>query len=250
VDESGWSGSGPEFTLFRGGREWTLKVDGARPGLSLETRELPSKLLSLDRLAGLTRCDSEAFTAATLVEFERYRSSVRATFAPPSWGGLKVRASWSASSGGDAVDLEIQLSASSVGELESLEVGVVTHLGSLKGDESLAGAPDSGQLPGVPPARLLRPSLWRAPWGPVDLFYAEMVHPDDLARKIADQPIPEGETLSPFSGAHYALFGLALEKGVILRARLRGCWFRSSSPRATVAALYDDFLANPLPLGP
>jgi hypothetical protein len=37
---------------------------------------------------------------------------------------------------------------------------------------------------------------------------------------------------------------------VILRARLRGCWFHSADPRAKLALLYQDFLANPLPLGP
>ena len=38
-----------------------------------------------------------------------------------------MRASWTASAG-DAVDLEIQISASSVGELDGLEVGVVSRL--------------------------------------------------------------------------------------------------------------------------
>lgn len=250
MDETAWRGSGPDFTLFRGGREWTLKVDGACPGLCLETPESPAKLLSLDRLAAPSRCDFEAFTAATLVEFERYRSSVRATFAPPSWGGLRVRASWSASSAGEAVDLEVQLSASSVGELESLAVGVFTRLGPLPRDEAQPGEPLFGQPPDVFVARPPAPSLWRAPWGPADLFYAEMVHPDDLARRVTAEPIPRGEATTPVSAVNYTLFGLALEKGVILRARLRGCWFRSSSPQARVAALYDDFLANPLPLGP
>ena len=76
------------------------------PGLK---RDTPTKLLALDRLAVPGRCDFEAFSAKTLVGFERYRSSVRATFAPPSWGGLLVRASWSAAAG-DVVDLEVQVS--------------------------------------------------------------------------------------------------------------------------------------------
>jgi hypothetical protein len=241
VQEPGWRGSGPEFTLVRGGREWTLKLDDPCPGLCLEKAEASSKLLSLDHLARPARFDALAFTAGTLVDFDRYRSSVRATFAPPSWGGLLVRASWSAARG-QAVDLEIQLSASSVGELEGLEVGVVTRLGQAAG-EALAS-------PALPHPGPLEPGLWRAPWGPDDHFYAEMVHPDDIARRIAAQPIREPALTNHSPAARYALFGLALEKGVILRARLRGCWFDSADPRATLAVLYQDFLANPLPLGP
>ena len=62
---------------------------------------------------------------------------VRATYAPPGWGGLVVRASWSAALG-DAVDLEIQLSASSVGELDGVEVGVVSRLDRAADEEAAA----------------------------------------------------------------------------------------------------------------
>jgi hypothetical protein len=244
VDELCWNGSGPEFTLIWGGREWTLKVDGPCPGLCLSSSETPSKLLSLDHLAGPSRRDFEAFTPQTLVDVERYRSSVRATFAPPSWGGLRVRAAWSAAAA-EAVDLEIQISASSVGELDELEVALVTRPGFPPIEQ--AGTPVQPVLPGPGPRG---PSLWRAPWGPTDLFYAEMVHPDDLARRKRAQPNSGQEATSPAPEAHYSLFGLELEKGVILRGRLRGSWFRSSDPRAKLAALYADFLANALPLGP
>ena len=75
------------------------------------------------------------FTPATLVSVERYRARVQATFAPPGWGGLTVRAAWSPSCGGAGVDLEVQASASSVGLLRDVEVIVQSH-----GERGRAGA--------------------------------------------------------------------------------------------------------------
>jgi hypothetical protein len=270
VQEFGWKGSGPEFTLFWGGRNWTLKVDDPCPSLCLEKDEVPPKLLSLDRLGRPGLSDLESFNGKTLVECERHRSSVRATFAPPSWGGLRLRASWTASAG-DAVDLEIQISASSVGELDGLEVGVVSRLDSAAVEESAAplvfvesretGAPFSREQERYPsmygsdvttfsPSRPLRPCLYPAPGGTNDRFYVEMAHPDDLARRISTEPIPKRSATVPGRYVRYGLFGLAIEKGVILRARLRGCWIRSRNPEAEAQALYREFLHQPLPLGP
>jgi hypothetical protein len=270
VQEPGWRGIGPHFTLNWGGRDWTLKVDTPSPGLIAEgATEIP-RVLSLDRLAAPGRSDPEAFCANTLVEVERYRGAVRATFAPPAWGGLRVRASWSFA-GQDAVDLEVQLSATSVGELDGLEVGVVTCLRPLPGDRAAVPvefveardpsaallssdgrdpAPALRQFTIHSRARPLRPYLCPAPWAPGDLFYAELIHPDDVARRILVEPVPHGRTTVNGGSTRYGLFGLALEKGVILRARLRGCWFHSAIPDEVVTALYQQFLQEPPPLGP
>jgi hypothetical protein len=270
VDETGWQGSGPEFTLGWNARRWILRVDERCPGLRLNGTHDHTKLLALDRLAGATRHDLEAFNSKTLVEYERYRHSVRATFAPPSWGGLRVRASWSVAPG-DSVDLEVQITASSVGELEGLEVAVVSHLDSGPCDEgaktgtlveSLASAPaspskgrDSTDLSPsdaqvVSAYCPLSPSLIRAPGGPDDLYYAEMAHPDDLARRISPEPLVERSTAEGSVSMRYSLFGLALEKGVVLRARLRACWIRSRNPAEAAAMIYQAFLREPPPLGP
>jgi hypothetical protein len=268
VEKREWEGSGPEFTLFWGGRVWALKVDDSCPGLCLSKGEIPPKLLSLDRLARPKRCDFHAFSAATLVGFERYRSSVRATFAPPSWNGLVVRASWTAVSG-DALDFEVQLSASSVGELEGLEVGVVSRLDSAAVEESVQVPifmeahdwavradndvcnPSHGSLSHSYFSRTpLRPSLYPAPGGTNERFYVEMVHPDDLARRLSTEPIPKRSATVPGRYIRYGLFGLAIEKGVILRARLRGCWIQTRNPEEVALALYEEFLRQPPPLGP
>ncbi len=272
MEEREWEGSGPEFTLFWGGRDWTLSVEDPGAGLRLKTGESLPRLLALDRLAAPERCDFQAFTSQTLIAFEKYRSSIRATYAPRSWGGTQVRAAWIAAAH-DAVDLELQLSASSVGELEGgLEVGVRSRLDPAAPEDSVAPlfyveARDSaaayavgdGREPGVRLCELtilsdvkpLRPSLHPPRDGGSGLYYAEMVHPDDLFRRVLTEPIPPGRNATvPCGSIRYALFGLALEKGVILRARLRGQWFRSANPQEETAALYRAFLRQPPPLGP
>jgi hypothetical protein len=270
VDESPWRGSGPEFTLSWGEGQWALKLDGPCPGLWLAEADVPTKLLALDRLAVPGRCDFEAFSGKTLVGCERYRRSVRATFAPPSWGGLLVRASWSAAVG-DVVDLEVQVSASSVGELEGLEIGVVSRRDSSSADlravpPTLVEARDTASLSeydwrgssAAAPCdiqyfsatRPLRPSLFPSRAGSDDLYYAEMAHPDDVARRISFECVPERSAAVSGRAIQYALFGLALEKGVVLRARMRGCWIRSRVPEQDAATLYQQFLREPPPLGP
>jgi hypothetical protein len=270
VDESPWRGSGPEFTRSWSARQWALKVDDPSPGLCLDQAEATTKLLALDLLAVPGRCDLEAFSRKTLVGYERYRRSIRATFAPPSWGGLLVRASWSAIAE-DVVDLEVQITASSVGELEGLEIGVLSRLDFRESSFQTAApisveARESASIPEFDTrdssiaapcdihffsaTRPLGPSVFPARAGLDDLYYVEMAHPDDVARRASFESVAERS--AGFSGRaiRYALFGLPLEKGVVLRARLRGCWARSRAPEQEAAALYQVFLQEPLPLGP
>ena len=104
------------------------------------TGRCQSPLLARSGCGG--RLETQVFSPATLVNVERYRASVQATFAPKGWGGLTVRAAWSPSSGGGAIDLEVQASASSVGVLRDVEV-IVQSLWGMSGgpDPSIANGP-------------------------------------------------------------------------------------------------------------
>ena len=125
-----WGGSGPEFDLVWGGRTWRLKVDDARPGLRTQDEdgaEIVGPLLALEGVAEVGRWEPDALSGATLIGYERRFERVEATYAPPGWGDLTVRAAWEPS-GHDGVDLEIQMSALSVDQLKAVEVKLMSVL--------------------------------------------------------------------------------------------------------------------------
>jgi hypothetical protein len=216
-----WTGSGSRFRLQWGGRNFELVTDSERPGLT-ELSGRPGVLLGLDGLAAQGRDGAGALGKASLVSVENRLGRVEAVYAPEGWGALRVRAAWIPRSD-DVVDLEVQLVASSVGDLKAVQVLVASDLGT---DVRTAGASESPIL-----AHLAGPPG-------VASTYLEMVHPDDSALRSG---LP--------SAGRYALFGHDLERGVVLRGRLRGIWLASEPVEAEVSRLFDEFLKEPLPLG-
>jgi hypothetical protein len=250
-------------------------VDEAGPTLRWHSPRCDARLLSLGGLARQGRFESGAFGASALVGFERRRARVTATYAPDGWGGLLVRARWTALPRREAIDLEIQVSASSVGELSALELEIASQFADAASRFSCAfasrveardarsaalsydGRESAGALqvlttlplPGSP-CRELRPLVIAPPGATAGVFYVEIAHPDDVARRIIGLPIHPESTNPTAWSARSCLFGHDLEKGVVLRARMRGCWIRSTSPEVDALALYQEFLREPLPLGP
>jgi hypothetical protein len=249
-------------------------LDAAEPGLRWEGDGKAGCLLSLVALRAAGRFEPYAFTAATLVDCELHRDRVQATFAPPDWGDLIIRAAWSKAAA-DAVDLEVQASATSVGELFGLEVEVFSQwmeLGaepwseltwkveprdigsaalSYDGRETARVLRGLTTLPVAESSRVaLRPRIFApAAVEQTDLYYVELVQPNDVARRIIVEPVEQpARRWSLFT--RYGLFGHDLEKGVVLRARLRGCWIRSQTPEDDACRLHAQFLREPLPLGP
>jgi hypothetical protein len=259
-----WEGSGPEFHLVWGGRTWSLKVDDSRPGLRTldENHAEPvGPLLALEGVAEVGRWAPEALSGATLVGYERRFERVEATYAPPGWGELAVRAAWEPS-GHDGVDLEIQMSALSVDRLKAVEVKLVSVLPERTTtrrrrwveprDVRSAGLSYDGReadargLTTLPPAveETLAPRVLPAPWSDGQ-SYVEMVPLRDVSRRIT-----EGGTISSVGHTtRYGLFGHDLEKGVVLRARLRGLWTDSKAPVAEALEHLAQFLQEPLHLG-
>ena len=72
--------------------------------------------------------------------------------------------------------------------------------------------------------------------------YVQIVHPVDYARPCRTSQTPAGLQLRTM------LFGRYLEKGVIMRARVRGAIVARTRDEAAATALYNDFLRAPLPL--
>lgn len=259
-----WAGSGPEFELEWGGRTWLLNLTDTQPGLKVRD-ETVGPVLSLEGIAAVSRSDPSVFGHASLVGFERRLERVEATFAPADWHELTIRAAWSPwGEAGEGVDLEVQVSTRSVGLLKRVEVKLASILPepagsgarrkrwveprdaraamlSYDGRES-----DVHELTTLPPFEgdRLAPRVLPGPW-PDGSTYVEIVHPHDAARRITET----SKVASLGHTTRYGLFGHDLERGIVLRARLRGLWLTSKTPERDALERYEQFLKEPLPLG-
>ncbi|MBX3415094.1 MAG: hypothetical protein KF708_20590 [Pirellulales bacterium] len=74
--------------------------------------------------------------------------------------------------------------------------------------------------------------------------YVEMIHPSDFWRGSVTPS--DGGPLGVQCG--WELFPQHLEKGVILRARLRGILYRAAPDEAAIVEQHDEFLSEKLPL--
>jgi hypothetical protein len=98
--------------------------------------------------------------------------------------------------------------------------------------------------------RVLAPRILSLPEFGRDATYIEMVQPNDCARRICREPAMSQRGDLIWMSTRYALFGHDLEKGVVVRARLRGLWMHSQSPERDAQACSRAFLSEPPSLGP
>jgi hypothetical protein len=221
-------------------------VDAARPGLVVVGHPI-GPVLALDGITAPGRCDPDALGGTSLAGHEVMFDRVEAVYTPADWDSLRVRATW-APRGDDLIDLEIQVQAFTVGDLESIEIHVTSRPGTSALEEladldpsevaRLRDARSTLPLPGEGSVPTVLVDLGEPADGP--RYYLEMIHPDDGLRREVD----------PGSGTvRYALFGHDLERGVIVRGRLRGIWYAARPDHAEVERRREEFLREPLPLG-
>jgi hypothetical protein len=247
-----WNGADGSYTITWGGRPWELRVNAAAPGLYAEGR---GPLLGLDGLAARGRLDRQALSGATLTSCEVRHGRVEATFAPPGWSDLTVRASWTPVDEA-TIDLELQVATHSVGELRAVEVRTRSSLAPASAppgerrvaarDARCAALAFDGRDPDA--ARHLDADAPRLgdgpPWcGQVVAWpgscYVDLAHPDDVSRRVTDAA----------GRVSHAFFGYDLERGVVLRGRERGVWRPHGPGACAVAGELRRFLESPLPLG-
>ena len=261
---------GEGFEVDWGGEAWELRHADGRIGL-----HRPSGGGLHLALAGLTatgRYEDRVFTAEALVGFELVHGRLLATFEPKGWHGLIVRAAWGSCREGRGIDLEVQASTTSVGQLKRVEILVESRpMGDVPSDRFLtlvsprdrlaAGSTYDGREPSavlrrlntlhVPePGRSSPSPPSAAKWDAAEIGaqggYLEVGHADDIARHLRESA-DEGR----IRWSRYALFGHDLEKGVVLRARLRGVHVAVQALKDADETLTDEierFLAEPLPL--
>ncbi|MBV8487753.1 MAG: hypothetical protein JO161_05695 [Planctomycetaceae bacterium] len=265
-----WQAKPSGFVLSRGGRDWTLLLDGEFPGLHAFDKS-EDVVLCLDGIAAAGRMDPGAFSSQWLVGVEHNSYQIEATYAPAGWSGLNVRARWSLAARHEGIDLQVQVSAKSVGELKALELFVTTRLAGPDGpmsrpqafwvqprDPRSAAFSYDGREPAGVLARLTTlpvPINLEAEFGQVVADgpeasggrYIELAHRHDVARRII-----QGEDFQPILGdrlsIRYGLFGHDLEKGVVVRGRLRGIWISPSDRDLLPQAAFHEFMAEPPPL--
>lgn len=263
--DSDWHGGGPAFEIDLAGRHWRLDPQGATPGLS----GAAGHILGLRQLATAGRPADGSFGPDSLVAVERHRGAIQATYAPAGRPGLIVRASWRPTAGRDGFDLEVQVTATSAGVFRRLEVAVESRWPSptagslcyrvLPRDATAAASSYDGReppevlralttLPTPDDATRPMPPLLRREPGPGGrATYLEMVHPADCARRVL---ATTGADDAEVASIRYGLFGLDLEKGVVLRGRLRGIRLASEPTGDEVRHLHEAFLHEPPALGP
>lgn len=277
--DGGWTGSGPVFVREWGGHSWSLNLAEGDPGLRLASVDFwAAKVLALNGIARSGESRPDAFGASALVGYECHQGRIQAIYRPPDWGGLVVRASWGPAIRLEGIDLEIQIGADSVDELRAVEVGVLTEIANGSSvdpaDRMIWVEPRDPaaavlSYDGREPAEILR-ALWTrpvrdpadsqlSPWmssalkGFPELTYVELARPADVSRRSTILHTTNSPELSESWGGYrvrHALFGHDLEKGVIVRARLRACWVAGDPSLSDCAGLLKEFLAEPPPLGP
>jgi len=243
-----------------GGETWSLGPSGDRFGLTSEPGG--RERLALRGLAATGRRDDSAFGPRSLVDLDVLHGRVLATFESDGWPGLVVRAAWALSADGTTIDLEVQASTSTVGELRRLEilVGTASSAGEgpepgdryARGRDRLAAALSyDGRESDARLARLYTLPVPEGEEGPDPSSsssrvgrggYLEMVHPQDVSRTIIAAPADDPKDVE------YALFGHDLEKGVVLRGRLRGIVLSGEPRPEEVVDLRRRFLQEPPPL--
>lgn len=263
-DANGWRRAGDAYEIDWCGSSWSLGTGDHRPGLAPKGRG--GRHLALAGLAATGRRDEHAFAPESLVGLEVIHGRLMATFEPRGWHGLTVRAAWGPCRDGRGIDLEVQASATSVGELRRLEVLVETATAAdgwpesalcsvfPRDREAAASTYDGRESPAAlarlhtdrvaPPGEAREfPSLWFRDEPPAAGSRLCMARSEDVARWSFAKVEAEGG-----GAVRFALFGFDLEKGVVLRGRLREVWSEANEPTDEVAEERRLFLTEPLPL--
>ena len=236
-----------------------LDMTRSQPGLIDEAGAVGS-VLSLENVLARGRSDIHAFSAESLVSCELRADRVVATYHPIGWSELEVRATWSALSE-FGMGLELQVTTRSVGALQGIEIGVGLDLNPAFGkDPKITVIPRDAQSAQMTYdgregnlnrviTHEVKPATVPVRWS-IDkncsinkTHYVSMCFCEDVSRSMYSSS-KHGSTLRSDR-----CFGHDLERGVVLRARLRGLWLPDEGIETRAEAEALAFANEPLPLG-
>ncbi len=234
---------------------WSAAIDLLRPDRGLTDLQSESRRLFDTEMLGLAGPDALRDQKADLVEcYQRGPDLIAAYRESPEWP-VRVDAMWRAAARAQgvtvlaAVDLIVSVRTELLESWPELAVR-----SSIPSREILRlVSADSAQFAPFPNIGAM-PLLVCSDSGPgcllfrlpdAGLSYGEMVHPADFQRSHLKRPA--GET-SPIEVRH-RLFAERLEKGVILRARVRAVWVEAADDTRQVAGCYAAFASAEPPLG-
>ena len=211
-------------------------LDDEVPGLSPAAGVAHARLLALRGAIGQGVANA-GVAPGMLIDNTPLRGGVAATYRLMIGGDVALKAVWSTIKGADGIDLEVSANTRTVGLVQTLEI----ILGSRWPRSCRAESVDTPieENPGVLLASATRGAitLMTGPAFPGQT-YVEMVQPFGLLdQEIADE------------GTSYRLFGHDLERGVLLRARIRGVWTASEGARETAITLWGQFTETAIHLG-
>jgi hypothetical protein len=234
---------------------WSATIDLLKPECGLTNVETGSHRLSGGQWLGLGWPAAQGDPKGELVEcYHRGSDLVVAYRQSPAWP-VRVDAMWRAAPRAEAaavlavVDLIVSVRTELLESWPELTVR-----SSIPSREILRlVSADSAQFAPVPNIAAV-PFVVNSDTGPccllfrlpdAGLSYGEMVHPADFQRSNLKRLAGHTATIE----VRHRLFAERLEKGVILRARVRGVWVDGVDDIRQVAGCYSAFAAAEPPLG-
>jgi hypothetical protein len=251
-------GAGLVYTAPWGNGTCELRLNQTQPGVFLGRH---GPLLGL---AGLARHNLWAVTALcpdAIVRVEERLGRLEATYQPAGWHELTIRLAWyQPDQDVRAMELEVEILTRSVGELMGVEVMTIHTLGRAPSwdrphaqfarDARRLTLSRDGREPRHIPVNSL---LEEPPREPIGLLGADPEGGEDRASlAVVAHPLDVSRWIEDESGTcRIALFGHDLERGVVVRGRLRAwrlgkeaaSWSEPELSQAVTA-----FLAEPPPL--
>lgn len=223
------------------------EVDLKRPERGLFQLRWRNQTLANHEILGVELAENEA-AGESLIDGYQRGGDLIAVYAETVQRPLRVQVYWRAATDaalGTFVELQLSVQTSLLDSRPVL--GAATRLPRGEVRRLVDGA--SGKFETLPPTAeplrlepVDRPLCWLVRWPDAGLSYVEMALPSEAHR--SEWSLSASGRLE----LKHQLFVEPLEKGVILRTRIRGAYLPTTGDESRAAQAYREFLQSPPPL--